>query len=426
MLKCHFGGLLALLVATISFSAGADNSPKRTDWPQWRGPNRDAVSTETGLMHEWPQGGPKLLWSAKGLGRGFSSVSLAGDRIFTMGDRGNAQYLIALNRSNGKELWAARVGPSSNDGNYPGPRCTPTVDGDLAYALGAKGDLVCVQAATGKERWRKNLARDFGGHMMSGWGYSESPLIDGDKLICTPGGGQATLAALDKRTGKAVWRSRVPEGDGAGYSSAVVSEGAGVRHYVQLLGGGIVGVRAADGKFLWRYNRIANRVANIPTPIVHGDHVFCSTGYNAGSALLKLERDGDGVRADEVYYLPARDLQNHHGGMVLVGDYLYAGHGHKAGAPICVELKTGKIAWKERRSPGDGSAGVVYADGDLYFRYQDGTMALIEATPEAFKEKGSFQIPHVDSPSWPHPVVAGGKLYLREQDWLMCYDVKAH
>jgi outer membrane protein assembly factor BamB len=409
------------LLAVLSFAAAAEKGARFQDWPQWRGPKRDGVSTEIGLLQQWPKAGPKLLWGVKGLGRGYASVAVAGSRIYTMGDRGNAEYLIARSRANGKELWAARVGQPWRDG---GPRSTPTLDGDRVYALSPHGDLVCADAAKGKILWRKNLPTDFGGRMMSGWGYSESPLVDGDKLICTPGGTDATLLALDNKTGAVIWKAAVPGGDGAGYASAVVSEGAGVRQYVQLLEGALVGVAAADGKFLWRYDRIANGTANIPTPLVHGDYIFCSTGYNTGSALLKLERTGDGVNAAEVYFLPARALQNHHGGMVLVGNYVYAGHGHNAGAPTCVEWKTGKIVWKQARGPGSGSAAVAYADGDLYVRYQNGVMALIAATPDGYELKGSFQIPHVNTYSWSHPVIAGGKLYLREQDWLLCYDAK--
>ena len=417
-------GALFLLAATLS---AADFKPG--EWPQWRGPNRDAKSTETGLLKEWPKDGPPLLWTAKGLGRGYSSISIAGGKIFTLGDRGKDpndkardQYLIALNLADGKELWVAKVGNGWGDG---GPRCTPTVDGSLVYVVSPHGDLVCFQTADGKEVWRKNFKTDFKGNMMSGWGYSESPLIDGNQLLCTPGGKEATLAALNKKTGEVVWKAQVPEGDGAGYASVVSAEVGGVKQYITLLGKGIVGVAAKDGKFLWRYNRIANGTANIPTAIVKGDQVFCSTGYGAGAALLKIvPQTNGGFKAEEVYFIKGNEFQNHHGGMILVGDYVYAGHQHNQGFPICVELATGKITWKKDRGPGSGSAAVVYADGNLYFRYENGVMALIEATPQGYSEKGTFRIPNVSGPSWPHPVVAGGKLYLREGDSLMCYNLK--
>ncbi|PYQ18316.1 MAG: polyvinylalcohol dehydrogenase [Acidobacteria bacterium] len=402
-----------------------------TDWPGWRGPNRDALSPDKGLLNEWKPSGPPLAWKAAGLGVGFSSVSVAGSRIYTMGDKGGAQQVIALNRADGRILWTARVGPPWSD-ESGGPRGTPTVDGDLVYAIGTEGDLVCVEAATGKERWRRSLARDLGGEMMSMWKFSESPLVDGDRLVVTPGSRSAGLVALDKTTGKEIWRAALPDlgtkgRDGAGYSSIVISNAAGVKQYVQLLGRGLVGVRASDGKFLWGYNRIANHVANISTPIVRANWVFASTGYQTGAVLLELQKAGDGIQAKEIYFLEAGTLQNHHGGLVLVGNHLYAGHGHSKGFPICVEFTTGKVAWGgDIRNAGTGSAAVVYADGNLVFRYQNGTVVLIEASPTGYKEKGSFAIPGVKDPSWTHPVVLDGTLYLREQDNLYAYDVRQH
>jgi outer membrane protein assembly factor BamB len=400
------------------------------DWPGWRGPNRDGISHETGLLQQWTDAGPPLVWKATGLGVGFSSISIVGDRIFTMGDRGDNQYIIALNRADGKELWRSLVGPAWED-EMGGPRGTPTVDGDRVYAIGTEGDLVCVDIATGKLRWKKSAAKDFRGRMMSDWKYSESPLIDGDKIIFTPGSFGNTLVALNKNTGATIWGATVARigekgSNGAAYASAVISDGAGVHQYVQLTGRGLIGVRASDGNLLWSYNRIANDVANIATPVVRGDYVFGSTAYGAGAALLKLHATADGVAADEVYFLDAKTFQNHHGGFVLVGDYLYSGHGHSMGLPICIEFLTGKVKWGgNARNAGTGSAAVAYADGRLYFRYQNGLMMLIEATPDGYREKGSFEIPNVRGPSWSHPVILGGRLYLREQDALYSYDIRA-
>jgi outer membrane protein assembly factor BamB len=378
------------------------------------------------LLDRW-SGAPPLVWKAANLGRGFSSISIDAGRVFTMGDSSGRQFVIALDLA-GKELWRTPVGDEWEPGGYAGPRSTPTVDGPLVYALGPHGDLVCLEASDGREVWRRGIERDFGGRMHSGWGYSESLLVDGSKLVCTPGGNDAALVALDKKSGREIWRASIPElgsqgGDGAAYSSIVTTNGGGVRQYVQLMGRGLVGVDARTGRFLWGYNRVANGTANIPTPVVSGDYVFCSSGYQAGAALLKLVAVGNGVRADEVYFLEGRTFQNHHGGMILLGDYLYAGHGHNAGAPTCLEWKTGKIVWRHNRGPGTGSAAVAYADGSLYFRFQNGLMALIAATPAGYEEKGTFEIPGVQEPSWSHPVVAGGRLYLREQDALFCYDV---
>src|SRR6185503_601359 len=278
--------VLALTASAALAAAAATTSP---EWPQWRGPNRDDVAQESGLLAKWPEAGPPLAWKASGLGGGFSSVAISGGRIFTMGDRQGSQQVVAMNLADGKIAWTAKVGPVWED-EYGGPRGTPAVDDERVYALGTDGDLVCLNKVTGKELWRKNLARDFGGRMMSSWMWSESPLVDGDRLIVTPGAPAATLVALDKKTGNPVWRAAVPRlgdkgADGAGYSSVVISNGGGVKQYVQLTGRGLVSVRAQDGKFLWGYNKVANDVANIATPIVKGNHVFASTGYQTGSVL---------------------------------------------------------------------------------------------------------------------------------------------
>ena len=265
--------------------------------------------------------------------------------------------------------------------------------------------------------------------MHSGWGFSESPLVDGNLVLCTPGGPNATIVALNKKTGKEVWKCATPSiggngSDGAGYSSIVISQGAGVKQYVQLTGRGVIGVRAQDGEFLWGYNRVANGTANIPTPIVSGDHVFCSTGYGTGAALLRLNKAGRGVQAQEIYFLGGNVFQNHHGGMVLVGRHFYAGSGNNQGFPTCIEAKSGQITWGgKQRGEGGGSAAITYYDGHLVFRYQDGVVALIEATPEAYRVKGTLKPAHQERESWAHPVVANGKLYLREQNKLMCYDL---
>jgi outer membrane protein assembly factor BamB len=404
-------------------------TPSARAWPQWHGPNRDNLSAEEGLLRQWDADGPTLAWESAGLGAGFSSIAIVGDRIFTMGDLGGEQYVIAVTLPGGQPVWKTKVGPGWDD-QYPGPRGTPTVDGALLYALGTEGDLVCLETATGKERWRRSLPRDFGGQMMSGWKFSESPLVDGDRVLVTPGARDAMIVALDKRTGKEVWRSATPDlgtagRDGAAYSSIMVSNGAGVKQYVQLTGRGLIGVRAQDGKFLWNYNRVANGTANIPTPAIKGDYVFASTGYQTGSALLKLSPTGAGlVQAEEVYFLDSRKFQNHHGGFLLVGDHIYAGQGHRMGIPICLDFATGAVKWGgDIRNEGRGSAAITYADGNLYFRYENGLVMLIAATPEGHQQRGMLKLPESRYPSWSHPVVFGGKLYLREQDKLYVYEL---
>ena len=418
---------LALGLATAVPLPAAEN-----DWPQWRGPQRDGRSPDQDLLQDWPEDGPPLAWQASGLGTGFSSVAVAGARIYTMGDQGDAQYLLALDRTDGHLLWKTKVGPAWND-KYLGPRSTPTVDGDKVYVLSTEGDLFCVENSTGKVVWQRSLPADFGGVMQTyqgthQWKFSESPLVDGGKLIVTPGGKQAAMVALHKMTGEEVWRCAIPAlgekgGDGAGYSSVVISEAAGIRQYVQFVGRGVIGVEAATGRFLWGYNGVANGTANIATPLVQGDHVFASSGYGTGSALLKITGDGKQLKAEEVYFLEPNVMQNHHGGLILHDGFVYTGTGHNKGFPLSVNLLTGEVAWGPERNEGKSSAAITYADGRIYFRYQDGLMVLVEATAAGYREHGSFMIPEVSQPSWPHPVIIGGRLYLREQDNLFCYDL---
>ncbi len=422
--------LLILLVAATAMPCFAIDQRRagKVDWPQWRGPARDNISPDTGLLPQWSEQGPSLAWKATGLGRGFSGVAVVANRIYTMGDINGSQGVLCLKAANGEHVWAERIGNEWEPKGYAGPRCTPSVDGNFVYAVGAHGDIACLNAKNGKPIWNRNFVSDFRGRMHSGWGFSESPLVDGNLVICTPGGPDAILAALDKKTGNTVWQSQMPEiggngGDGAAYASIVISNACGVKQYVQLVGRGLIGVDAKTGKFLWGYNRVANATANIPTPLVHEDYVFGSTGYGAGAVLLKIEINGSGLEAKEQYFLQGKEFQNHHGGMVMLGDYIYTGHGHNAGAPTCLEWKTGKTVWREGRGPGSDSAAVGDADGNLYFRYQNGTVALIGATPNGYELKGKFDIPDVQQPSWPHPVIIGGKLYLREQDALSCYHV---
>ncbi len=398
-------------------------------WPQWRGPNRDGISTETGLLAAWPAGGPRRVLAARGLGEGFAGVAVAGGRILTMGDRRDGQYVIALNEGTGAELWATRVGGRHQE-EYSGPRATPTIDGDLTYVLDTDGDLVCLETATGRERWRRSLPREYRSPEPN-WRYAESPLVDGDRVLVTPGTRAAAIVALDKASGKEIWRTAMPALgpggiEGPEYSSIVISHAAGVKQYVRLLGRGVIGVRASDGQFLWGYNRVANSTANISTPLVRDNFVFASTGYQTGGALLEiLPQPSGAATARERYFLEARTFQNHHGGMLLIGDHVYAGTGHRMGIPICVEFLTGKVAWGGNiRNAGQGSAALTAADGHVYFRYENGVMMLIEATPAGYREKGTFEIPNVMQPSWSHPVIAAGRLYLREQDTLNVYDIR--
>lgn len=409
-MRPFFPGCCFILVAALEASAA--------DWPQWQGIDRTAVSKETGLLQTWPKEGPTLAWKTTGLGEGFSTPSIDRGRIFAMGARDKTELVICLDEQGGKELWSTRLGPGNTGGGDPGPRCTPTVDGNLLYALGRRGTLVCLEVATGKEVWRKDMRKDFGGKV-GGWEYSESPLVDGDKLICTPGGEKATLVALDKKTGATIWQAAVPNIGQAEYSSIIVANVAGTRQYVQFLGRGVVGVAAADGKFLWRYDSPANTTANCSTPIIFDGFVFAASGYGTGGGLAKLSKEGDAFKAEEVYF--TKKMKNHHGGMVLLNGYIY---GSDEGFLTCLEAKTGKVMW-DARQPGKGS--IAYADGRLYYRNEGGKgpIFLVEATPEKYIEHGRFDQPErTKLASWSHPVIANGKLYIRDQDLLLCYDVK--
>lgn len=414
--RVRLGGVVLLVAFPLLVPA---QGPPPADWPGFRGPNRDNLSPDTGLLTSWPKDGPKLVWKSVGVGQGFSSVSLVGDKLFTMGDKDRQCWVFALDRGTGKQLWATKIGKPG--GQYEGPRCTPTVDGDRVYAIGQFGDLVCLDAATGNQKWHKNFFTDFNGKH-GNWNFAESPLIDGDRLVCTPGGQKATVVALDKMTGKEIWRC--PAQSTAGYSSVVISNAGGVKQYVTLVANGTIGVEAKEGKLLWHYDKFTRNIANIPTPIVLENQVFTSAGYGKGGGLLTLSRSNDGVSMKEEYF--NRALNNKHGGVTIVGDLVF-GDSDDSGRPYCAEWKTGKVKWTRELPQGtrrEGSAAITYADGHLYVRYANGRVALVPATGDGYSEKASFKIPNSNTNSWPHPVVIGGKLYLREKDTVWCYDVR--
>jgi outer membrane protein assembly factor BamB len=410
---------IALLGAVLPTAVLAD------DWPSWRGPNRDGHSKETGILKSWEGSPPKLLWMTEGMGSGYSSVSVSKGVIYTTGNFDGGQGVIAVRVKDGEVLWTEKITDAVPEHSSSGARSVPSIDGEHLYVTTSDGGIACLTTG-GTVKWQKDF-KEWEGKMMSQWGFSESPLVDGDLVVCTPGGPSAAMVALDKKTGRTKWKCRVPDigpkgKDGAGYSSIVISTAGGVRQYVQMTGRGVIGVRAKDGRFLWGYNKIANGTANIPSPVVAGEHIFCSTGYGTGAALLRLRKKGTfGVEAEEVYFLRANKLQNHHGGMILHNGYIYCGHGSNDGKPICIDVETGEVQWGPEKSPGNGSAGITYADGHFIYRWQSGHVGLVEATEEGFKLKGSFMPDYQRKESWSHPVISGGKLYLREQDKLMCY-----
>ena len=397
---------LCVAVSTLAIAAAAD-------WPQWRGPARDGLSPETELLEQWPEGGPPLLWKTDGLGEGYSSVAVSGGRVFTQGQRERRQFVIALSEETGEMLWETPLGNSYRHGRGNGPRGTPTVNQGNVYALGGEGSLISVEAATGERLWYTNLLNRFGGRNTS-WGISESPLVDGKRVIANAGGSGASVVALDKKNGNLIWKS---QSDEAGYSSAVTAQAGGVSHYIVLTGEAAVGLRADNGALLWRYERVSNRTANVATPIVRGDHVFVSSDYGTGGALLELTADHGGLEAREVYF--NRDMRNHYSSSVLVGDYLY---GYSSRILTSMNFKTGEVAWRDR-SVGKGQ--IIYADGHLYLLSEDGDVGLVEATPDGYREKSRYSIGRGDYPTWALPAIANGKLFLRDQDRLFCYNIRA-
>jgi outer membrane protein assembly factor BamB len=379
------------------------------NWPQWRGPNRDGISKETGLLKQWPAEGPPLAWKATGAGRGYSSFAVTNGKLYTMGLRGDREFVVAFDVATGKEAWATAHGSAFRNDRGDGPRGTPTVDGDRVYALGGNGDLSALDLRTGKIVWSKNILEEFGGSNIV-WGISESPLVLGNKLLVNAGGPGASIVALNKANGSVIWKS---QSDRAGYSSAIPVELNGITQVVFFTGQRAVGLDSKDGRLLWDYERPSNRTANAATPIVRANRIFISSDYGTGGGVVEIKPDN---KAEEIYF--TRDMKNHHSSSVLIGDYLY---GFSASILTAMKFDTGELAWRDR-SVGKGS--LVYADGHLYLLSENGVVGLVEATPTGYKEKGRFRIQQDSLPTWAHPVVAGGRLYLRDQDTIYAYDVR--
>ena len=385
------------------------------DWPQWQGPDRTRLSKETGLLKQWPDAGPRIVWTATELGSGFGSMAVAGERVYLQSSNGRNSGVIALNRTDGKVVWLKGIGPAHANNLGSGPRSTPTVDGDRVYVLTENGDLACLRVVDGTILWQRNILRDFRGRQIQ-WLISESPLVDGPHVVVSPGGPGAGMVKLDKMTGATVWTSR-DLGDAAGYSSVIVADVAGIRTYMTFTASAGVGVRASDGKLMFRYGEAANRTANIATPVFSNNKVFFTSGYDTGGGLLELSsQDGEMVSARQVYF--TRDMRNHHGGVVLVDGYLY---GFNDAILTCLDFATGKAKWRAR-SVGKGT--VISADGHLYIQGENNAVALAEATPEGYREKGRLKIPDKGRPSWAAPVVSDGRLYVRNQDILLAYDIR--
>lgn len=396
------------------------------DWPGWRGPSRNGISAERGLLPKWPPEGPRLLWQVNDLGEGYATPVIGGDRVYLLANEGmENEYVKALDVRTGKTVWTTRLGKVGNPDqqpSYPMARSTPILDGDVLYAMSSDGDLACLEAASGKVLWKKSVRAEFEGKPGK-WAYAESPLIDGDVLVVTPGGAAATMVALRKKTGEPIWKAAVPGGDVAAYASAIVTEAAGRKQYVQFLDKGVVGVDAKTGQFLWRYDRTANGPANIASPVAQNGYVYSTNARRFGAGLVQLHALNDGVKAEEVYF--ERDAPNTLGGQVLLDGILY---GTNQQGLTAIDFLTGKTRWKDATT---GPGAVLYAEGNLYVHTETNEVLLVDATPEAYREKGRFQPPagpkHTRNRevAWTYPALANGRLYIRDLGTLWCYDVRA-
>jgi len=414
----------ATLLISLSFLVGLSSSSfplaaaDTPFWPRFDGPNGDRISTETGLMKKWPEPGPNLLWNAKGIGKGFAGVTIADGWIFTAGDIDDANVITAMNMD-GRIQWQVKNGASWTGSGPGGARGTPTVDGDRLYHENAHDQLVCLDARSGKKIWSLNIGSEFQGRR-GGYGRGESLLIDGNRVICCPGGTIA-MAALDKKTGRVVWKSP-SAGEPAGYASPIVAEYQGLRMILTMSQKSLIGVNADTGDLLWRFEHYTPRyVANCVTPIYHDGHIFISGGYGKGSVLLEIRVDGQEAAVEPVWR--TENLDNRHGGVVLRNGYVYgASHSNNTAKWVCLDWKTGQLIYAER---GVGQGALVFADGMLYTLSERRTVGLVEATPTGHVVVSQFKIPEGgEGPTWAHPVVCGGRLYIRHADHLYAYDVR--
>jgi outer membrane protein assembly factor BamB len=421
---------LAVCVAFAALSCGmisAADEPAAY-WPGWRGKDRDAVSKDKGLLQEWPKGGPKLLWTFEAAGFGYGTPAIVGKEMFILGKDDDGEFIKKLS-TDGKELARAKLDHGDNKYNTGwggGPRSTPSVDGDLVIALSSNGRLVCFDRGTLSEKWAKSLVDDFGSKPPM-WGYAESPLVDGDKVVVTPGG-KNCVVALNKNSGETVWKS-TGISDAPQYSSLVILTVDGTKMYVNQGAKILFGVDAESGKFAWKFGEIVRKTAVIPTPIVSGNRVYATTDYEAGCECVDIVKAGDSFEAKKVFV--NKEMQNHHGGVILVDGHIYGNSGNRNTSWVCQKLSDGTVAWTHKsRDAGKGSIG--YADGRFYCFEQEpgGSCILIESSPAGWKEHGRFKLPKNSELSrgqglvWAHPIVVDGKLYLRDLDLLFCYDVK--
>lgn len=411
---------------TLTFAL-ASLSVQAADWPQFRGPERTAISTETGLLQEWPSQGPPLLWKVDDIGSGYGTVAVVGDRAYVVANSGmESEYVTALSVSDGSKIWSTELGPvgkPNQQPSYASARSTPTIVGDSLYALSSNGDLVSIQLATGEVLWRKSLTKDFGGQSGT-WAYAESPLVDGDAVVVAPGGSSAAVIALNRTTGESIWKTSLLEGEPAGFASTIVAEAGGRKQYVSFLDEGIIGVDAANGDVLWRYGRTATGPANVPTPVADGDYIYSANARRFGGGLVRIDSSSTGLSAEEVYF--TRAAPNTMGGQILLDGILY---GTNKDGLVATNFLSGEVLWQSE----GGAGSIQYADGQFYVHWNTGGVSLVSARPDSFAEKGRFMPAGAPArletgrakETWTYPVVANGKLYVRDLGTIWCYDVSA-
>jgi outer membrane protein assembly factor BamB len=405
--------LIATICGALLMPITAAQQSAAPDWFQWRGPNRDGISQETGLLQEWPKAGPPQAWRITGVGNGYSSFSSSGGRLYTLGARAGVEYVIALDRATGRKLWETQNGRRYENDRGDGPRSTPTVDGDRLYVLGGSGDLTALEAATGKKIWSINIVQKFGG-VNPYWGYSESPLIVGDRILINTGGRRAGIVAVAKADGATLWQQH---SDGAGYSSPMLLRTGSLNQVIYFTEDRTMAVDPRDGRLLWSYNKAANGTANIATPIVRGTRVFVSSDYGTGGALLEVRAAGNIATANEIYF--TREMRNHHASSVLIGDHIY---GFNSSILTALKFDTGAMAWRDR-SVGKGS--LAFADNRLYIYSEDGVVGLADASPDGYRERGRFTLPQRSGlDTWSHPIITGGLLVIRDQEAVYTYNVR--
>lgn len=410
-------------------------SSVRADWPQWRGPHRDGHAEDQALLQQWPNGGPGMAWEFDDAGGGYSSVAVAGGKLYTLGSDDSGCSLICVDVATGKRQWGERFSRGGNDDDYMhgwggGPRSTPSVDGEQVFVLSDVGVLAAFSVEGGKPQWTRDLVQDFGGSIPK-WGYSESPLVDGERVLVSPGGSNCVVG-LDRSNGKKIWGSQGMD-DEAHYVSIVKSQVGGTEFYVTAFANGLVGIDAKSGDVLFREPASANPVATIPTAIVHENMVYHTSDYGSGNQLLQLTAKDDGGLATELIYANSvKSMMNHHGGVVLHDGVIYGCSKTGRGVWMAQDFASGEVLWSEPAKP-NASGSIAFADGRLYcYNDKEGSLDLVLPNRKGWKTVGKLIIPkqfegkrgtNNKGAIWAHPVISDGKLFIRDQNFVFAYDI---